>query len=157
MQHEQFTNPHYQKILEKVIKHRHPELSFEKGLTMECNDKIHCIVFMEYEGITDILSYEKASKIITCDLLQQAISNKTLKYQILGRPITICELCDVLNTLCSGNKIVKYYNSHLVLEYLEYESGTELDIKRPIALLQPKTYYLHEQPIEVQEKIANLF
>jgi hypothetical protein len=106
---------------------------------------------MECQGITDILSYENASKFIDLDLLKKAISNKILKFQIFGRLITICEIVDVL--AANGEQYFYDGQGHIV-KYMSTPAGYIHAIK---VILCNKSRILHEQPIEVQEKIANLF
>ena len=155
MQHEQFTNPHYKKILEKVIKHRHPELSFEEGLKIECERNGCYIIGKNIEfhktHFGFIFDSSKADHrnthywIITdkkeCEKIHQI-------NQILGRPITMCELCDVLE-LDFVPKVCEKNEKPCLTKFTD-------DVKIEI-YLPAKTYYLHEQPIEIQEKIANSF
>ena len=136
MQHKQFTNPHYQKILEKVIKHRHPELSFEEGLEIEVTLE-DCLICLD--DFKQNLFIKRMS-----DWRALGYPGKYLQDEILGRPITICELANVLfeNDVITDCDILNGWFLLTNGEKLEFDNST---------------YHLHEQPIEVQEKIANLF
>ena len=139
MQHEQFTNPHYKKILEKVIKHRHPELSFEEGLKEE-QKYIDCIGMTTHTNPNPKLSHYYYHQVCFYYFLK----SYTDDIQCLGRPITICELANVLfeNDVITDCDILNGWFLLTNGEKLEFDNST---------------YHLHEQPIEVQEKIANLF
>ena len=154
MQHKQFTNPHYQKILEKVIKHRHPELSFEEGLEMEATQKDCFITQVFPKGeVYQIYSYKNKGlngrKIARSYTVRNGINYyRNQINEILGRPITMCELCDVLE-LDFVPKVCEKNEKPCLTKFTD-------DVKIEI-YLPAKTYYLHEQPIEIQEKIANSF
>ena len=145
--HNQFTNTFYQNILKQVIKYRYPELSFEDGLKREYGYKA-CIVKIDDKEFDEYT---------TCEAVEMAEEYSYMEggsfevLQILGRPITMCEIVNVLNNL-SDNKYFYYVQDKIICYtlFIEYKLNIiQVECNK-------KTYYLHEQPIDVQEKIANL-
>lgn len=194
MQHEQFTNPHYKKILEKVIKHRHPEWSFEEGLKMETKhigcllyalDEMRIVINNQDKMISSIIGKNPFEDKLNESSITSNISSRSKCCQILGRPITICEIVDVLacnikpytrilydryekNADGSSKKVIQtlknqiyygmdYDRKYGILELDVSDNDIDLNVPNLMVEIKSKTYYLHEQPIEVQEKISNLF
>jgi hypothetical protein len=128
-----FKSESYQKILKAVLKVRHHGLSYEEALRTEDGEDSFCIVNDHlYFGI---------------DLEPQDYGTLIR----LGRPITICEIVDVLEEVNSTGHLYEYRVETLVCFY---DGGEEVEIVE--VKLQSKTYYLHEQPQEIIDEIAEL-
>ena len=140
-------------------------MSFEEGLAEETKH-IGCLLYALDEMRIVI---NNQGRMISCiigknpfeDKLNEAsitsnISSMSKCCQIFGRPITICEIVDVLDCLeekmATHGKFV-YYTCRKIQIFFNDESLQELYKE----IMSSQTYYLHEQPIEVQEKISNLF
>jgi hypothetical protein len=140
---EALNNPHYKKIWERMNwQIRHPEAkSLEEALEMEEKYKLHCEVLFRYENITEIINIEKRN-LINVDLLKKAKQNGVAKFETLGRPITLFDVLNLLNT----NKEDRIYIAN----------GSEIHKIPDGKFCDFTTNLLEEQTPETWEKIAEL-
>lgn len=85
-----------------------------------------------------------------------------LNYITLGRPITLCELVDVLNDNIEDEENIDEYgyyyhlNAIYKMDYVISYTGTTVFLPKKQIEFQKNTYHLHEQPQAVLDKIIKL-
>lgn len=166
MNPEIFKSESYQKILKYVIKFRYPELSYEEGLATQLLEP-SCLLIKKEENGGGNCIYRQCQVVQRLSFINTTHNGcKRLgwderryyeyidrNYQIFGRAITICELCDILNEVYDTSlETDDFFIRGETIERCEYC----LEDFDPI-YIKPKTYYVHEQLQEVIDKIANLF
>jgi hypothetical protein len=106
-----FKTPSYQKIFKEVLKLRHPNLSEEEALKEEVK-YLGCLFYSKRnQKQKDCLFHLIRCDENVCwffDKKEEEPLNKDNKYICVGRPITISELVDVLNSKQNYEKEVWY-------------------------------------------------
>ena len=76
---------------EKIVMANNPECkTYEEALHEESKNRYQCQVSFQYEnGPADILPYDSAIQIVSCDIIKPALEKGVAKYQILGLPLTL--------------------------------------------------------------------
>lgn len=158
-----FKSESYQKILKAV----YPDLSYKEALIEE-----DCLILVDYLKENDCIgkiynryisynynkilySYITPDKIIKCG--EMSVYDKKLESKLLGRPITICEIVDVLNNVFDTNSFI--YSNGIIGQcsklYRFDDKSVYIEFYNKIAL-NKKSSLLHEQPQETIDEIAKL-
>ena len=147
-----FKSESYQTILKVVLEFRHSCTGEKEHLLLEEAQIPSCLILASYQELNDAVgqvytkhfSYNRSDIkyffLTTSEFIRQetiSIYDKDFYSKILGRAITICELWDVL---CD----IDIFPAGHVLYFGDFQAE----------YIKPKTYYLHEQPQNVIDKIA---
>lgn len=161
-----FKSESYQKILKHVIKFRYPELSFEQGLMKQLTQP-SCLVIHKKDNaiyrqcelmiLFTMNAQERYKDIDDVDRETEILTFISEHYTNIGRAITMCELCDVLNESYGDMLYVppsrSYDISRLVIDTENYKWSAFNDF----ICIDHKTYYVHEQSQQTIDEIADLF
>ena len=162
---EALKNPHYKKILERVIMNRHPEVeSLEKALKLEIK---YYDCFFSYNDIVDYVGHNNKNFRLhkECyDAMAEECADKLKFFQkknfytsldtnptFLGRPITLEDISMLLPNY--STHLIKRENSLLELKIFEI-----IDDKKDVLKYKfdwQLTKFLHEQTPKTWEKISN--
>lgn len=159
-----FKTPSYQKIFKEVLKLRHPNLSEEEALKEEVKT-IDCLLLVDYrkeqDAIARIHCFEKRYSLLHFYhfaegglLYAKGDLNlhrfEEVKHRILGRPITISELVDVLNRKekfkDDFETIVEYgyyYQDNAICE-MRYFKGSKMFKLNIVIEFNKSINFLHE-------------
>jgi hypothetical protein len=153
-----FKSASYRKILKEVLKFRYPDLSYEKALYTErlipdclvcCSTTYNPLMIINSHHFNTLIQVRPKGELIRSE---QICEDKPTA--ILGRPITICEIVDVLEEVSFTGYPYEYSLQSLI--YFSKGIEDENDDEITGINFQPKTYYLHEQTLETIDKIAEL-
>jgi len=177
MNYEILKSESYQKILKTVLKLRYPELSYEEALVREIQE-YNCLVSIDLSKLGYLMHTGAPLRVVSqtkyeflCiepiygklfgvyDKNSKRILNKA---EVLGRPITLCELVDVLNDNIEDEENIDEYgyyyhlNAIYKMGYVISYTGTTAFLPKKQIEFQKNTYHLHEQPQAVLDEIIKL-